>query len=266
MTLDILGRRLTGSEQRVTLDKALADARRAIWLAPELAEAHLALARVLEDRFDFAQASDAYSRALSLAPGSARVLQDYGAFTVDIGRVEQGLTAIRHAVTLDPLSTTAHALLGEAQWIARRYNEAVAAFDEVIALDPDASRAYAWRGFAYYGLDDFQSALGSCETKGIEEQPWTRLCLALVYNKLGRHVDAEAMFAKNLALVGDAQSYQYAEVYAQWGNTGKALEWLQTAVSVRDTGLGWLKMDPLLDPLRREPRFQAIERELKFPD
>ena len=74
------------------------------------------------------------------------------------------------------------------------------------------------------------------------------------------------MSAKNLALVGDTQSYQYAEIYAQWGNTAKALEWLQTALRVRDTGLGWLKMDPLLDPLRREPRFQAIERELKFPD
>ena len=266
MTLDILGRRETGSEQRITFDKALADARRAIGLVPELGEAHLALARVLEDRFDFAQASDAYSRALSLAPGSAQVLQDYGAFTVNIGQVESGLTAIRHAVALDPLSTSAHARLGEAQWAARRYNEAVTAFDQVITLDPNTSRAYAWRGFAYYGLGDFQSALSSCEAKGIQEGPWTRICLALVYNKLGRRVDAEAMFAKNLALVGDKQSYQYAEVYAQWGNTATALEWLQTAVRVRDTALGWLKMDPLLDPLRKEPRFQAIEQALKFPD
>jgi hypothetical protein len=65
---------------------------------------------------------------------------------------------------------------------------------------------------------------------------------------------------------GDMPAYQYAEIYAQWGNTVKALEWLQTAVRLRDPGLGWLKWDPLLDPLRKEPRFQAIERELKFPD
>jgi hypothetical protein len=65
---------------------------------------------------------------------------------------------------------------------------------------------------------------------------------------------------------GDRPAYQYAEIYSQRGNTAKALEWLQTAVRVRDPGLGWLKMDPLLDPLRNEPRFQAIETALKFPD
>ncbi len=65
---------------------------------------------------------------------------------------------------------------------------------------------------------------------------------------------------------GDADSYQYAEIYAKWGNTGKALDWLETAQRLRDTGLPWLKTDPLLDPLRKEPRFQAIERELKFPN
>jgi TolB-like protein len=266
MTFDVLGRKLSGSELRVAFDKALADARQAIGLVPDLGEAHLALARVLEDQFEFAQASDEYSRALSLAPGSARVLQDYGAFAVDMGRVESGLTAIRHAVTLDPLSTTAHARLGEALWIARRYSEAVAAFDQVITLDPNASRAYAWRGLAYYGLGEFQSALSSCEAKAVKEGPWTRVCLALVYDKLGRRANAEAIFAKNLALVGDVQSYQYAEIYAQWGNFTKALEWLEKAVRVRDTGLGWLKMDPLLEPLRKEPRFQAIERQLKFPN
>jgi hypothetical protein len=64
----------------------------------------------------------------------------------------------------------------------------------------------------------------------------------------------------------EVAAYQYAEIYAQWGNTAKALEWLDTAVRLQDSALGWLKMDPLLDPLRKEPRFQAIERELKFPN
>jgi hypothetical protein len=67
------------------------------------------------------------------------------------------------------------------------------------------------------------------------------------------------------ALIGDTASYQYATVYAQWGNRAQALEWLETARRVRDPGLELLKTDALLDPLRKEPRFQAIERELKFP-
>jgi hypothetical protein len=57
-----------------------------------------------------------------------------------------------------------------------------------------------------------------------------------------------------------------AVIYAQWGNTPKALEWLDTALRLRDPGLEQLKVDPFLDPLRKEPRFQAIERELKFPN
>jgi hypothetical protein len=64
---------------------------------------------------------------------------------------------------------------------------------------------------------------------------------------------------------GDAAAYQYAIIYAQWGNRTQALTWLETALRLRDSGLESLKTDPLLDPLREEPRFQEIERELKFP-
>ena len=57
-----------------------------------------------------------------------------------------------------------------------------------------------------------------------------------------------------------------ATVYAQWGNTPKALDWLETALRLRDSGFGLLKTDPLMDPLRNEPRFQAIESALRFPN
>jgi hypothetical protein len=77
--------------------------------------------------------------------------------------------------------------------------------------------------------------------------------------------DAEAELAKLKATLGDAAAYQYATIYAQAGNRAKALEWLETALRLRDPGLELLKTDPPLDPLRKEPRFQAIERELKFP-
>jgi hypothetical protein len=87
----------------------------------------------------------------------------------------------------------------------------------------------------------------------------------VVYEKLGRHADAEAALAKYRTVEGDGGAYQYAAIYAQWGNTPKALEWLEVAMRLRDPGLELLKTDPLMDPLRNEPRFQAIERQLKFP-
>ena len=89
--------------------------------------------------------------------------------------------------------------------------------------------------------------------------------LRVIYDKLGRHADAEAERAKLKAAQGDASAYQYATIYAQWGDRAKALEWLETAWRLRDGGLLYLKTDPLLDPLRQEPRFKATERELKFP-
>jgi hypothetical protein len=63
-----------------------------------------------------------------------------------------------------------------------------------------------------------------------------------------------------------ASRHEGAAIYAQWGNRAKALEWLETALRLRDPGLALLKTDPLMDPLRKEPRFEAIMRDLKFPD
>jgi adenylate cyclase len=64
---------------------------------------------------------------------------------------------------------------------------------------------------------------------------------------------------------GDGNGYEYACIYAQWGDKAKALQWLERAVRLRDPDLSYLKVEADLDPLRDEPRFQAIERELKFP-
>ena len=68
------------------------------------------------------------------------------------------------------------------------------------------------------------------------------------------------------AALGDTAAYQYATIFAQWGNRTKALESLETALQLRDPGLEELKTDPLMDPLRKEPRFQAVVRQLKFPN
>ena len=65
---------------------------------------------------------------------------------------------------------------------------------------------------------------------------------------------------------GDTTAYQYSTIYAQWGDTPKALEWLETAMRLHDPGLSLLRTDPLMDPLRNEPRYRVIEERLKFPD
>jgi TolB-like protein/tetratricopeptide (TPR) repeat protein len=253
----------TGAAVREGYDKAQADARQALALAPDLAQAHLALAYVSDNTLNFPQANDEYERALALAPGNAGVLRTHGVFAAYMGHFDAGVAANRRAVVLDPLARASYSALARALYTGRRYKEAVAAYGEVISLEPDFKAAYGARGFAYYGLGDIKSARASCETKA---DHWlSQWCLAVIYDKLGRHADAEAELAKLKEAQSDGAAYQYATIYAQWGNRAQALEWLETALRLRDPGLENLKTDPLLDPLRKEPRFQAIERQLKFP-
>ncbi|HZO23894.1 MAG TPA: TIR domain-containing protein [Steroidobacteraceae bacterium] len=245
-------------------DKARTDAGRALDLAPNLAQAHAALALVSElGTLDFTQASESYRRALALAPGNAEVLRGSGIFAARMGHFDAALAATRRALVLDPLARQTHSAYSRALYAARRYREALVAFAGVMSLDPDFRSTYAERGLTYYGLGDLQSARASCELK--PDFWYSQQCLAVVYDKLGRHADAEAELAKLRASTSDGGAYQCATIYAQWGNRAKALEWLEKALRLRDPGLVNIKTDPLLDSLRKEPRFRAIERELKFP-
>jgi TolB-like protein/Tfp pilus assembly protein PilF len=257
-----------GPDYRERLKKGQTDARQALALAPDLAEAHLVLARSLSDySLDLTRANEELGRALELAPGNALVLRQYGLYAVYMGRTPAGIAAARRAIVLDPLNRHNYIALGMALYFGRHYDEAISVLREHLALDPDDSEAYGLRGLSYYALGNFENARASCETRANKtEHEWAILpCLAAVYAKLGRRSDAESVIAKYRAVSGDAAAYQYAEIYAQWGDTAQALNWLETAKHLQDGGLVLLKTDPLLDPLRKEPRFQAIERELKFP-
>ena len=253
------------AEVREYFDRALADARRAIDLAPELAESHMALGFYLANgALDIRQASDEFERSRALAPGAAVILRVSGIFAIMAGRTEAGLADLQRAVTLDPLNALTHHLLGFGLYLAHRYQEAKVANSEAISLDPELLRAYEYLGLVQYQLGDFDGARVTCEARPTVWQ--TQWCLALAYQKLGRHADAQAEVAKIEESQGDTTAYQFATIYAQWGEIPKALEWLENAMRLRDPGLSLLKQDPLLDALRREPRFQAIEQALKFPE
>jgi len=259
------GQGATGPAVRENFDQALADARQAIALAPELADSHLSMGFYLANGdLDFRRATGEFERARALAPGNATVLRIYGLFVITMGRFDAGIADLRRAVTLDPLNVISHYLLGRGLYWARRYEDALAPLAEAISLDPEHQPSYQYRGLAYYGLGDFDKARSACEPK----PKWcgTQWCLALAYERLGRHADAEAARARLWEMQGESAAYQFATIYAQWGDKGKALDWLDTAVRVRDPGLTLLRDDSFVDSLRKEPRFQAVERELRFPD
>jgi Flp pilus assembly protein TadD len=246
--------------------QARAQALKAVALAPELAEGHLALAVVDKRSLDFAGASDELQRAMTLAPGNARVLRNYSAFAVSMGRTDAGIAAARRATVLDPLNGQSHSFLSTALWFARQYNEALAAYRDALALAPNDPGLPPVGAVVYYALGDFETMRTVCEGDKQADIQHYQVCLALAYHKLGRQTDAASALARFKASEGNAGAYGYAMIYAQWGNTPKALEWLETALRLRDPELINLKTEPLLDPLRKEPRFQAVMRELKFPE
>jgi TolB-like protein len=245
--------------------QAMSDARQTVALVPELADGHLALAEAQETQLDFIGASEEYRKALVLAPGYARAWRAYGSFASAMGDTESALSAAHRALVLDPLNVDNYLTRASALEDGRRYQEALAAYED---WRDRVGRADLWYigvafGRLYYRLGEYQRAADVCDVRGPVIP--VQMCLALAYHKLGRHADAEASRAKIFSAVGEKGAWWYAKLYAQWGDTTEALRWLETAWRLRSPYLERFKTESLLDPLRKEARFKAIERELKFP-
>jgi TolB-like protein len=243
-------------------NRVRADASKAVALAPELGEGHMALAEGFIAALDFTRAIEEYERAVTLASGNAQVLRYYGLFATLMGRTDTGIAAARRAVLLDPLNRDSYGALAQTLSAAHYSQEAIAAYREASLLDPGYSYPYRWA--SHYALGNYEDARALCEAR---PDDWgSQVCLAVTYEKLGRHAAAESELSKYKA--GNANHddwYQYAQIYAQWGDTAKALSCLEEALRLRHQALEYLKVDSLLDPLRKDSRFQLIDRALKFP-
>ena len=123
---------------------------------------------------------------------------------------------------LDPLNPETHDSLAYVYYWARRYQDSVTAAQRSLELEPGRSRSLGWQGFAYVGLGNYEAARTACLAERIQ---WVKLtCLAIVYDKQGKHADAQATLAQLIKVYGDAASYQQTEVYASWGDVPKALD------------------------------------------
>jgi TolB-like protein/tetratricopeptide (TPR) repeat protein len=252
------------SQQQPGQKTVRADAERAVALAPNLAEGYVALSELEQGLLHFGASDRACARARELAPGSTQVLNRCSLLAAYFGQAETAVSGARHAVALDPLDPLSHRILGDTLRFARRYGEAISAYQASIAIDPGhAAEAYGLRGLTFFSAGDLPLARSSCEVN--RDNYRSRICLALVYQRLGRVADASTVFEKLRQFAGEASAYQYAEIMAQWGERQLALKWLEKALQLRDPGMTYTKTDPLLDPLREEPRFQAVLRELNFP-
>ena len=252
-------------EIREHFARARASAQRALELAPDLGEAHTAYANVLAQGFlDFGGALVEHERALALSPNDSAVLLQAAWFLADIGRADEGANMARRGASLDQLNPRAYRTFAIVLADAHRHREAIEAANRALSINPDDTRQAAIRGLSLLQLGELEAARQSCNTPPFDWE--NRMCLAIAYDKLHRRPEAEAQVAAMTAELGEASAYQFAEIYAQWGDIPKALEWLETAYRLKDPGMVSLKVDEFFAPLRKQPRFQEIARLLKIPD
>ena len=251
-------------EQKKELERnARASADKAVELAPNSGLAHGSKSFVLASTGgEIGAIESALKRGLELEPGNFELLGDYARLAVDLGRPD-ALSAAKRAVTLSPLEAGAYSSIGLVHFYLRRYEEARESYMQVLRLHQDSQTARTWLGYIEIAAKRPAAALPHCES---EADIWDgQVCLAIAYYQLGRKPEAAAVLQRMLAENGDTLAYQYAEVYAQWGQKETALKWLATAVRLRDAGLIDIKVDPLLDPIRDDPRFNEIVKDLNFP-
>lgn len=254
-----------GTEIREHFQRARAAAERSVQLAPELGEAHSALADLLaHGYFDFKGALAEHERAVALSPNEPGVLLRTSWFLSDIGRGAEAVPMATRGVSLDQLNWRAYRYFAVVLDDAHRYPEAIEAANRALSLNASDLRQTALRGLSLLHMGDAESARKSCDTP---QRDWEgHMCLAIAYDKLHRRSDAEAEVATMKADMGDAPAFQFAEIYAQWGDVPKSLDWIETAYRLKDPGMSSLKVDEFLAPLRASPRFREIERKLNLPD
>jgi TolB-like protein/Tfp pilus assembly protein PilF len=248
-------------------EQARIAAERAVALAPDLGETHATLASIRAYAlFDYVGAAPEFDRALNLSPGSATVQSRFAWYAADLGHFDQAINAARRAVSLDPQNPQPQAVLGVVLSYARRYPEALAAFQHFKALRPESNAIGGNIAQTLLASGNVEQARQVCESPNTAmDEDDRHQCLALAYHFLGRQTDAERELNKFQALDGDSAAYSYARVYSQWGDVTTALQWLAKAEKLHDPLLWLLKVDWHLDPLRNEAQFKAIVARMNFP-
>lgn len=249
------------SELKALYTAAITSARKAIDLAPDLAEGHLALGYALfTGKLDVQGARPSYDRAYRFGHGNADIILLFALYCSRAGRAEEARSAIARALALDPLNPRAFRAAGSIEYAARRYADALAPLDRALKMNPEITNANAFKGNCLMQLGRLREARAAFEA---EPQATFRLPgLAIVDYRLGDRAAAQKALDQLVAEVGDAALYQQAEVLAQWGRTEDALAALERARVVGDSGLIYLSTDPLLDPLRNQPRFRKLIKDI----
>ncbi len=245
--------------------KAKAAIGQALEIDPELGEAHTSLGLLyMYYDWDWTRARRAFEHALELRPGYPTAHQWYSEFLTASGEFDRGIAEAHRAHELDPMAPVLGTTLGDAYFFARRYDEAERWLRRSIALDPgfvhlrnDLGRLLSEAGRhadALIAFDEAHAISGG--------NPIASVGRAYTLARAGRLAEAR----ETLTYLIDESKRRYVSPHAisavliGLGDHDAAIEWLERAYREHDRALVWMKVHPRLDPLRGDPRFEAIER------
>jgi TolB-like protein/Flp pilus assembly protein TadD len=248
-----------------SFSKAKESAIKALEIDETLAEAHAALGYSLFNYdWNFEESEKHMKRALELNPNYAIAHNWYGnANLLAAGRFDEAIEELEKARKLDPLSLINNADLGNSYLFARRTDQAIEQFQKTVEMDESFYYARAYLGRAYMMKGLFNEALLEFQkAQSLSDDSRILMLMACNYVKMGRKDKALLILnrMKDISKRRYVSSYYFAIAYNALDNKNQAFEWLEKAYRDREGRMTLIKVDPLLDGLRSDFRFEELMR------
>jgi TolB-like protein/Flp pilus assembly protein TadD len=247
---------------RDAFPKAIAAARRALEMDVELAEAHATLGFVaLYHGWNLREAERELHTAIDLNPAHPSAHQWYAMVLGLNGRCDDAIKESELAQRHDPFAASINTTAAWPLYWARRTEEAVSRLREAIGLHPHYWSAHYFFGLCLQQKGDLAAAIDSLErAHALSDSSWSLEGLGHAYARAGRMADARRALAEleQLSVRQYIPPYSYAVIHAGLGNVEAALTALAAAIEDRSWRIAWLPVDPMLDAVRNDARFQTL--------
>jgi TolB-like protein/Tfp pilus assembly protein PilF len=248
----------------VAMPQAKKAAEEAIRLDSASAEAHAAMALVLQSYdWNFTGAEQEYEKAFAINPSYGSARQWHSLLLMARGRHQEALDEIERARSLDPLSPVIPASRIQAFYFARQYDRAIEECRKVLEVEPDFLTVHYHLGQSLLEKKQFPEAIAQlkkAEALAGGKAPVFTMALGHAYGVAGDRAAAMRSLAELNAMAskGYVPALFFSAIYTGVGDRDHAMEWLQKALDERTEYLIFINVEPLADPLRSDPRFQAL--------
>lgn len=250
-----------------TNPKAQSAAVKALELNENVGLAHLVLADIKRDQFDWTAAEEEYKRANQLSPNLAEAHEGYALYLSVLGQHEQAVAEMLRAKELDPLRLQTQISLGAIYYNARRNDEALAALNNALNLDDYAPVAHSWIGIVQASRGAYQKALAAYQQaiKLGDNTTATQCYYGYSLAMSGKRNEAQAVISRLRTGKEFVSPVALAILYTGAGDKERAIEALERGFETRDPQLQYLNVEPHFDALRDDSRFQNLVRKVGLP-